>query len=324
VNVLVLGGTRFVGRHIVEEFLRHGHRIVCFHRGESVCALPAGAQERYGDRNADLSAVDTERWDAVVDTSAFRPEHLHRSLRLRTRRYLFISTLNVYRDLSLPGVTEEAETIETFDSSDEAQSYGGNKAACERLVMERYPGAAIIFRPGVIAGKWDNSGRFTYWCVRYLRGGRVLAPGEPQRLVQFIDAADLARFAERLLSRDRTGVFNIVGPQTPVTMAQLLDVAALTAAEYGAPPASVVWADAEFLLEHHVEPWLELPLWLTEPEYAGILEVSNAKAIAAGLRTRRIGETMKSVLEWAIAEPGYKVAGLSAHREAELLEDLSR
>jgi 2'-hydroxyisoflavone reductase len=322
VNVLVLGGTRFLGRHIVHEFSRRGHRVAVFHRGQTTCELPDGVEEYHGDRNSDLSAADTGRWDAIVDTSGYRPEQLRRSLALRTKRYLFISTVNVYADVTASGVAEDAPTIEAFDPSDEARSYGGNKAACERLVMARYPGESIVFRPGLIAGTWDPTGRFTYWCLRMLRGGRVLAPGEPNRLVQFVDAADLARFAEHALSNDRTGVFNVVGSGVPTTMARLLDEAARTAAEYGAPPASIVWADAEFLLENGVEEWIELPLWLTEPEYRGIMEMSNAKALAAGLRTRTIAETVRSVLDWAKGTDGQSAAGLSAEREAELLNRL--
>jgi 2'-hydroxyisoflavone reductase len=324
VNVLVLGGTRFVGRHIVERLARDGHRVVCFHRGQTQCSLPSGVEERYGDRNADLSAVDTERWDAIVDTSGFRAEQLERSLVLRTERYLFISTLNVYRDLASPGVSEEAATIDEVDPSDVAANYGGNKAACERLLMDRYPQRHIIVRPGLIAGRWDNSGRCTYWCERFLRGGPVLAPGAPSRLIQFIDAADIAQFAEHALSRNVFGVFNIAGPAEPTTMAQFLRECAAVAAERGAPPATVVWADDEFLLQHGVGEWVEMPLWLTDTQFAGILEVSNAKALAAGLDPGAIAETVRSVLDW-ISEDAVAVprVGISAQRERELLASVS-
>lgn len=122
-NVLVLGGTRFVGRHIVERLAGSGHRVVSFHRGGTACELPAEVEERRGDRDVDLSSVNSEAWDAIVDTSCYRPEQILRSLGLRTDRYLLISTINVYRDLSVSGVSEEAPTIETFDSSDEAARY---------------------------------------------------------------------------------------------------------------------------------------------------------------------------------------------------------
>ncbi|HMF29060.1 MAG TPA: NAD-dependent epimerase/dehydratase family protein, partial [Candidatus Cybelea sp.] len=193
-NVLVLGGTRFLGRHIVEQLANDGHRVVCFHRGETRALLPEGVEERYGDRNADLNGVAAASWDAIVDTCVYRPEQMQRSLELRTGRYVMISTVNVYADLSLPRIAETAPLIEAFDPADEAAAYGGNKAACERLVMERYPRESVVLRPGLIAGRWDPTGRFTYWCDRLLRGGRVLAPGEPKRFVQFVDASDIAAF----------------------------------------------------------------------------------------------------------------------------------
>lgn len=319
-NVLVLGGTRFVGRHIVERLAASGHRIVCFHRGQTMCVLPDGVEERRGDRNEDLSAVSVDQWDAIVDTSGQRPEQLQRSLELRTQRYLFVSTVNVYRDLSVGNVSEEAPTIKTFDEDDEAAGYGGNKAACERLVLELYPHQSVVFRPGLIAGRWDGSGRFTYWCERFLRGGRVLAPGAPSRPVQFIDAADLAHFAEHVLANDIGGVFNVAGPAAPTTMERLLHQCALAAAERGAPLATVTWANDEFLLERGVQEWLELPLWLTDPRYAGILEISNAKALGAGLRPRPIAETVRAVLDWSHAEPCANGAAISAERESALLD----
>ena len=323
-NVLILGGTRFVGRHIVECFVRSGHRVVCFHRGQTTWTLPAEVEERFGDRNEDLGAVSSERWDAIVDTSCYRPEQMRRSLELRTDRYLLISTVSVYRDLAARGITEEAPTIETFDPSDEAASYGGNKAACERLLIERHPGRQLILRPGLIAGRWDGTGRFTYWCERLLRGGRVLAPGTASRPVQFIDAADLARFAERALATRRGGIFNVVGPAAPTTMGELLDACARVAAERGAPPATFVWADGTFLAEHGVEPWLDMPLWLDDSRYAGLLEIDNAKALAAGLETRAITETVRSVLDWTQTEAPATRVGISAERETQLLEKLSQ
>jgi 2'-hydroxyisoflavone reductase len=321
-NVLVLGGTRFVGRHIVERLAASGHRTVCFHRGQTTCALPEGVEERRGDRNENLGAISAEQWDAIVDTSGQRPEQLQRSLELRTERYLFVSSVNVYRDLSVAGISEAAPTIEDFDPDDEELSYGGNKAACERLVLERYPREGIVFRPGLIAGRWDGSGRFTYWCERFLRGGRVLAPGLPTRPVQFIDAADLAHFAEHLLSNSISGVFNVAGPAAPTTMERLLRECAQVAAERGAPPAAVTWANNEFLLERGVQEWLELPLWLTDPRFAGILEISNAKALAAGLRPRAIAETVRAALDWTKPEGRTNNVGMSAERETELLDGI--
>jgi 2'-hydroxyisoflavone reductase len=323
-KVLVLGGTRFLGRHIVERLATGGDRIVCFHRGETHCPLPDGVEERYGDRNADLSAVAAERWDAIVDTSCQRPEQMERSLALHADRYVFISTVNVYADLRRPGVTEDAPTIQTFDPSDEAAAYGGNKAACERLLLQTYPREAVVLRPGLIVGKWDPTGRFTYWCRRFARGGRVLAPGHPDRWIQFIDAADIADFVQHAISVGTTGTFSIVGPQVPMTMAQLLYACASVAAQLGAPPADILWADDAFLMQRDVAQWTELPLWLTEAEYAGILTLNNAKALAAGLRTRPVEQTVRAILEWIENDSGVPGGGMTPEREAELLDELTQ
>src|SRR5579871_638530 len=256
-NVLVLGGTRFLGRHIVATLAARGHRVVCFHRGSTRCTLPSEVEERFGDRNVDLNAVDTQRWDAIVDVNAFEPEQVERSLRLPADRYLFVSTVSVYADFSKAGITEDAATIEAFDPADAAAAYGGKKAACERLVRARHPRSAIL-RPGLIAGRWDYTGRFTYWCERVQRGGSVLVPAPPGRRVQFVDAADLARFAEAVLARDVAGVFNVVGPARPTSMEELLREAAVVAREHGAPPSRWCWTDGALLLERSVEPWTEM------------------------------------------------------------------
>jgi len=321
-KLLILGGTRFLGRHIVEQLAQRGDRVVCFHRGESTCELPDGVEERLGDRNTDLGSVSGEAWDAIVDTSGYKPEQLERSLELRATRYIFVSSVNAYADLSVSGITEDAPAIETFDPLDEALSYGGNKAACERLVLAEYPERSIILRPGLIVGRWDPTGRFTYWCERLLRGGRVLAPGAPQRRVQFVDAADVARFTAHLLRSEIDGTFNITGPAKPLTMEELLLASASASAERGAPPATLVWASDAFLHENGVGEWMEMPLWLTDAEYAGILELRIDKALSAGLTLRPIAETLHSILDWLAEARDVKRAGMAADREAELLAKL--
>jgi 2'-hydroxyisoflavone reductase len=151
-----------------------------------------------------------------------------------------------------------------------------------------------------------------------------LAPGDPDRPIQFVDAADIADFVARVLSNGTAGTFTIVGPAVPMTMAQLLDVCMSAAVERGAPPAEILWADDAFLLERKVAQWTELPLWLAEPQYAGILEMNNAKALAAGLRTRPVAQTVRTVLDWIENDVGAARAGMSAEREAELLGELAR
>jgi 2'-hydroxyisoflavone reductase len=323
-NILVLGGTRFIGRHIVERLALAGHRVVCFHRGRTVCELPSDVEQRYGDRNESLSTVAAAYWDAIVDTSGYRSEQIQRSLELETDRYLFISTANVYGDLTHSGVSESSPTIESFDPADEAAAYGGNKAACERMVIGRYPTQSTIFRPGLVAGQWDYTGRVTYWCRRFLRGGTVLAPDSPTRQIQLIDAADIARFAERVLSKNITGIFNTVGPARAATMADFLRQCELVAAERGAPPATVAWVDGAFLLKRGVREWTEMPLWLTDKQFAGVLEIDNAKALAAGLELRPLSDTVRSVLDWAKEAPSTPSVGLTEEREVELLDEYAK
>jgi 2'-hydroxyisoflavone reductase len=319
-NVLVLGGTRFVGRRMVEALVQGGHRVAVFHRGRTPCALPREAEERLGDRGEDVSAVSGEHWDAIVDVIALEPAQLAPSLCLDADRYLMISTVSVYADFSRADISEDSATIQTFEPDDAAAAYGGKKAACERLVRARYPERAVILRPGLIAGRWDYTGRFTYWCERMLRGGAVLVPAPPERRVQFVDARDLARFAEVLLSRGQCGVFNVVGPARPTSMEQLLSEAAAVAHERGAPPARICWADAALLSERAIEPWTEMPLWAgDDAESSGLMKISNAAALAAGLQLRPIGETIEDVLDWTQAERPRNPAGLDSQREAELV-----
>ncbi|MBV9103565.1 MAG: NAD-dependent epimerase/dehydratase family protein [Candidatus Eremiobacteraeota bacterium] len=308
-----------MGRHMVSHFAAQGHRVVRFHRGKTTCDLPDGVEERLGDRNDDLSAVDRDEWDAVVDVSCYEPDQIRRSLNLKAARYLFISTVNVYQDVARPGVSEDAPTIDTFDTTDEALIYGGKKAACERLVMERFDGRAIVLRPGMIVGKWDNTGRFTFWCERVLRGGLILVPGPASRPVQFIDAADLARFTERVLAQNLCGSYNVVGPRDTTTMEDLLRECQSVTAERGAPSARAAWVDGDFLLEHGVKPWTEMPLWLPEPQWSGVLQISNAKAVDAGLEYRPIADSVRGVLDWTRSAPNCVIAGLASARESELL-----
>jgi len=300
--VLVLGGTRFLGRHIVEALAASGHEVTCFHRGNARCALPAGVREIFGDRNDPLPPELRAQWDAVVDVSGQQPQQVERSRELESARYLFISTLNVYADLSQPGTGEDAATVETYDESDPAAAYGGRKAACERLVLERYDDRATILRPGIIAGVWDYTERLTYWPRHALRGGRFEVPAPPERPLQFIDARDLAAFAVRAIQRKIGGIFNTVAPAEPYSLGEFARACAEAAGERGVR-AEPLFVSAETLIARGVEPWTDIPMWLEDSAFAGLFQTSNARALAVGLQPRPPIDTARALMDWIGSAP---------------------
>jgi 2'-hydroxyisoflavone reductase len=314
VKLLVLGGTKFLGRAIVEAALTRAHEVTIFTRGQTNPELFPEAEHLVGDRDGDLAALEGGRWDAVVDTCGFYPRVVRASVELlagRTERYTFISSVSVYADLSTPADesspvgTMEDEAIE--EMGDEFQHYGPLKALCEAEVERAFPGRALIIRPGLIVGPHDPTDRFTYWPRRLSRGGELLAPAPADEPVQFIDVRDLGEWIVRLVEERRTGVFNAVNEGLP--WSELL------------AGADVTWVDSSFLLEQGVGEWMELPLWIADPAFAGHARTDVSRAIDAGLTFRPLAETIRDTAEWDAtrgeAEPA---AGLRPEREAELLE----
>lgn len=320
--ILVLGGTRFLGRHVVDALTAAGHSVTCLHRGKTMCALPPGATEVFGDRDDTLDAVAEQAWDAVIDVNGQEPAQLERSSRLRTGRYVFVSSVSAYRDLSRIGVSEDDPTIETFDPEDVVQRYGGNKAACERLVFERFGDGGLILRPGLIVGKWDYTGRFSYWPMRALRGGDVAVAAPPERPVQYIDGADVAAFVVRALETALSGTFNLVGPREAATMDDLLRACFDCAAARGAPRGRAHWIDPAVLAESGVNEWTEMPLWVNSSEYAGLVRVDNARAVAAGIEYRPVAQTIGDVMD--SAPPAVDGIDLTPEREAAILAAAAR
>lgn len=321
-KLLVLGGTRFLGRHLVEAALARGHQPTLFNRGRTAPDLFADVEQLRGERDGDLAALRGRSWDAVVDTCGYVPRVVRRSaqaLRDSAARYLFVSSISVYADASIAGQDEQSPraSLPHPDCEDIPNHYGALKAACEDEVQRLFVERAILLRPGLIVGPFDPSGRFTYWVQRVKRGGRVLAPPAPDYPVQFIDARDLAAWILDLLEHGRSGAFNASGPATPLTFGAFLDACrrALGAA------ADVVWPDADFLDRHGVAPWTGLPLYAGDGG-RGLNEVSLARALAAGLRLRPLAETCVDTARWAGDAPLPPGIGLAAEREAALLRAL--
>ena len=318
-KLLVLGGTRFLGRHLVEEALARGHEPTLFNRGRTAPALFAGTEQLHGEREGDLAELRGRSWDAMVDTCGYLPRLVRRSaqaLRDAVGRYLFVSSISVYADSSAAGQDEQAPRASSPgpDCEDIAGHYGALKAACEDEVQASFGERAIVVRPGLIVGPFDPSGRFTYWAQRLARGGTVLAPPSPDYPVQFIDARDLAAWMLDLLEQRRAGAFNASGPATPLTFGAFLHECRRA---LGAR-AEFVWPDEAFLVRHRVAPWTDLPLYAGE-DGRGLNQVSLARARSAGLRLRPPGETCVDTARWiggAALPPGI---GLAPEREEELL-----
>lgn len=321
-DVLVLGGTSFVGRHIAVAALARGHRLSLFHRGRTGADLFPVAEHLRGDRLIDAAALEGKRWDAVIDVSAYVPRAVRTTGAILSKaapHCTFISTISVYADVGEEGPAEDAPLATLADPASEDVSganYGGLKVLCEREAERHWPGRTLVIRPGLVAGPHDPTDRFTYWVRRITRPGPVLGPGDPAGPVQFIDARDLAEWTVRMTEAAATGTFNAVGPGEPATMADLLAACGRAA---GKMPETV-WLPEAFLLAQGVRPYADLPLWLPRTA-AGFARVSSARAVAAGLTHRSPDVTARDTLEWDAGRDAETplANGLSPEREAALL-----
>ena len=324
-RILILGGTVFLGRALVEAALERGHTLTLFNRGKSNPELYSQVEQIHGDRGVDLGALKGRRWDAAIDTSGYVPRVVSMSAGLLAQaidHYTFVSTLSVF-ETPQPG-TDENGPLATLKGEPTEEitgdTYGPLKVLCEQAAERAMPGRVFVPRPGLIVGPYDPTDRFTYWPHRVAQGGEVLAPGRPERRIQFIDVRDLAEWIIRMVESKRTGIYNAVGPEPPVTIGQLLDAAKTVSAS----DVRFTWVSEAFLAEHNVTPWSEMPVWVPEsdPSVAGFFAFSNRQAIAAGLTFRILADTVRATLAWNRTRPADHPwrAGLSREREAELLE----
>jgi 2'-hydroxyisoflavone reductase len=318
VHLLVIGGTRFVGRHVVAGALERGWDVTVFHRGTTPNPHPA-AREILGDRRTDLDRLDG-RWDAVVDLCGYLPGEVAASadaLWKRAGQYAFVSSVSVYPDAGPERVAEDAprKTLDAPVDEFTPALYGELKAACEDAVLQRCGPDALIVRPGLIVGSWDHTDRFGYWVRRIARGGVVLAPGDGAFRPHFIDARDVATFVLDAVAARRGGTYNVQGPEDPPTFAGLLAEMARTS---GAKP-DIRWTGEEFLTAAGVQPWTEMPLWA--PGHTLLDRVVCDAAIAAGLRFTPLATTLRDTLIWE-TEHGKRGASLAPERETELLAEL--
>lgn len=326
-RLLILGGTLFLGRHLMEAALERGHTVTLFNRGQRNAALFSGVEKLRGDRDGDLAALEGRRWDAAIDVHGRVPRIVRASAALlapNVGHYTFISTTSVYGDQSIRNMDEYAPLATIADPTVEdptGPNYGPLKALCEQAVEAALPGRVLIVRPGLIVGPHDPTNRFTYWLRRVAQGGDVLAPDGPAHPARFIDARDLAAWVVGMIESGATGTYNARGPNETLTFGELLD----TCKTITGSDARFVWMDERFLLDAGVTPYTELPLWIPNlPERAGFYSVNSGKAIAAGLTFRPIAETIRATLAWDATQPpdAPRPCGLHPDRERALLGGL--
>ena len=324
-NILILGGKRFLGIALVEALLQAGHTPTLFNRGLTNPDLFPKVKTLTGDRDGDLNALKRRKWDAVIDTSGYIPRIVKQSAEFLSGRcelYAFISSVSVYQDFRRPDITEDYPLAQLDDPEDEdhtGDAYGALKALCEYEIQQSFDGDVLVFRPGLIVGPNDPTDRFTYWPWRVSLGGKVLAPAPPSANLQFIDVRDLADFIIKKVEEKTKGVFNVTGPKKPATFGSLL----VSCREAALSDANFVWAEEEFLLNEGVTPWTDLPLWvpLSDPTFAGFYNINITKALKAGLAFRPLSQTVSDTLIWLKTRPGSRIlkVGIDISRETELL-----
>jgi 2'-hydroxyisoflavone reductase len=326
-EILIIGGTIFLGRHLAQVALQRGHRVTLFNRGRSAVPFDGDVEAICGDRTveADLAQLAGRRFDAVIDTCGYVPRIVRISAQLlapNAARYCFVSSVSVYSGTRNPGTQESGDVGILADPGVEeisGETYGPLKALCEAAVFAAAGTRGLIVRPGLIVGPHDPSDRFTNWLSRIARGGRFLAPEGPGVPVQIIDVRDLALWIVRHLENGGAGTYNAVGPELPLTLGEVFSTCRTVTDSDGEP----VWVAPAFLEEQKIAPWSDLPLYVSREDAAGFNAIDAGRAVAAGLTFRPLSATVRDTLSWERSRPKNHVwrAGLTPEREAAALAE---
>src|SRR5690606_12403502 len=331
-KLLVIGGTVFLGRHIVEYGLAEGHEVTLFNRGQHNPGLFPEVEKIHGDRKTDIEKLTGRTWDGVIDTCGYIPGDVEKSvnvLKENVERYVFISSINAYRDVEQAGIDESYPSAVMPDGASteklEMETYGPLKVLCENVVEETFPEAYVNVRSGLIVGPNDPTDRFTYWVDRVAKGGKILCPGDGSTPVQFIDVRDLGKWCVKMANNGEPGLYSATGPDYILTMGHYLE----TCREVLNPEAELIWVDEGFLEENNVNPWSDMPVWAPESqkEFHGLGKMDIKKAMAQGLSFTELSKTIRDTYDWLTQSltSDYKFrAGLHHQRENELLRTLEK
>jgi 2'-hydroxyisoflavone reductase len=308
-SILILGGTGFLGPHVVTAAQARGHTLTLFNRGKTHPGLFPTVEKLQGDRDGKLDALKGRTWDAVVDTSGYVPRIVKMSAELlapSVKHYIFISTISVYDADKIPNADESAPLLELADPTNEnvRENYGALKAACEAAAEAALPGRVANIRPGLIIGPGDPTGRFTHWPTRMAEGGEVLVPGDGSTPVQYIDGRDLGNWIVRVIEDTTTGIYNALGPETKVTMKEAMEACNRAAGN----KAQLTWVPADFLAKQSVSPWGDMPMWVDLGDMPGFGTMQNKKAVGKGLAFRPLEDTAKDTLAWLETLPADEAA----------------
>lgn len=335
-KILIIGGTKFLGRHLTAAALARGHEVTLFNRGKHSSEVFEGVEQIYGDRNRDLERLNGRNWDAVIDTCGYLPQTVKASaeaLKYSVGRYIFVSSISAYADFSTSDYDETAplakltaeqrEEVDAIDLNADingvtlGEIYGALKVSCEEAVEKAFPNNSVIVRSGLIVGAFDPTDRFTYWAMRVAEGGEILAPGAPNRFIQLIDARDLSGWIIEMIENQETGIYNATGKSFELTMEKMLaEIKAVSQSD-----ASFTWVSEDFLKRENVQEWSEMPVYLaeSEKEMHGFLSTNVDKARAKNLQFRRLSDTINETIRWRKTKTDPMKAGISTDRERELL-----
>lgn len=325
---MLIGGTVFLGRHITQILLSRGHEVTLFNRGLQNPHLFPKVEKLRGDRDKHLSIPSSRSWDAVVDTCGYFPRQVAATthkLRQHAPIYAFISSVNQYADLSLPGVDESQAGYDVEWQHEPPlvpETYGPLKAACETVIRQVYQDRALILRPGCLVGPHDQAHRFSYWVRRVAASGKMLIPGRPDQQWQIIDVRDVAEWLVRMIEIEQTGTFNVVGPQKPITANELIHELAIGTDSIPEP----IWVETGFLRSAaDGKRWLDLAEWTDlSQNRLHLYSIDNSRAVHNGLQFRPLAITARDVLNWLMEQQPRGIDALELNREIDTLRAWDR